>query len=75
MLTILLEDLATRAERIYCATERTQIRLVAGFPRWMMRLPTASVMVSSYSRLRIFARAPGWMANPERNFKNSGSFS
>ena len=60
---------------IYCGRARTQMRLVAGFPRWMVRLPTASVMVSSYSRRRMRAPAPGWSASPERNFRNSGSFS
>lgn len=59
----------------YGAKVRTQMRLVAGLPRWIVRLPTASVIVSSYSRLRMRARAPGCIARPERNLRNSASFS
>src|SRR5271170_3156055 len=59
-------------------TRRTQIRSVAGLPRYILvlgALASESVIVSSYSRLVMRTRTPGFKLSPARNSRNFGSFS
>ena len=59
----------------YEMSRRTQMRLVAGFPRCMVFPLERSVMVSSYSRFSTSTVVDGRKCSPSRNSRNCASFS
>src|SRR6266568_7747933 len=60
---------------LYELSRRTQILLVAGFPRCMVFPLERSVIVSSYSRRSTSTVVAGRSRNPSRNSRNCASFS
>ena len=60
---------------VHALRRRTQMRLVAGFPRCMVFPLERSVIVSSYSRFSTSTVVDGRRRSPSRNSRNCASFS
>jgi len=60
---------------VHALRRRTQMRLVAGFPRCMVFPLERRVIVSSYSRFSTSTVVDGRRRSPSRNSRNCASFS